>query len=114
MKTSSAKAKGRRLQQKVASLLVESFEGLEPDDIRSTGMGQSGEDIQLSPLARRKIPFSFECKNQERLNIWAAIEQAEANQGDYDPAIVFTRNRTKTYVAIPLDTFVNLIKDVND
>jgi|TARA_B110000908_G_C10268015_1_gene466769 hypothetical protein len=110
MKTSSAKAKGRRLQQKVATLLVESFEELQPDDIRSTGMGQSGEDIQLSPLARTKIPYSFECKNQERLNIWAAIEQAEANASEYAPAIVFTRNRTKTYVAIPLEEFVDLIK----
>lgn len=113
MKTSSAKAKGRRLQQKVASLLVESFKELQPDDIRSTGMGQSGEDIQLSPLARTKIPFSFECKNQERLNIWSAIEQAETNTSGHDPAIVFTRNRTGTYVAIPLDTFVDLIKKVN-
>ena len=111
MKTSSAKAKGRRLQQRVASLLVESVTVLQPDDIRSTGMGQSGEDIQLSPLARTKIPYSFECKNQERLNIWSAIEQAEANASEYEPAIVFKRNRTKTYVAIRLEEFVELIKD---
>ena len=111
MKTSSAKAKGRRLQQRVASLLVESFTELQPDDIRSTDMGQSGEDIQLSPLARTKIPYSFECKNQERLNIWSAIEQAEANASEYEPAIVFKRNRTKTYVAIRLEEFVELIKD---
>ncbi len=111
MKTSSAKAKGRRLQQKVASLLVESFDELQPDDIRSTGMGQSGEDIQLSPLARTKIPFSFECKNQERLNIWSAIEQAESNASEYAPAIVFKRNRTKTYVAIQIEDFINLIKN---
>ena len=111
MKTSSAKARGRRLQQRVASLLVESFTELQPDDIRSTGMGQSGEDIQLSPLARTKIPYSFECKNQERLNIWSAIEQAEANASEYEPAIVFKRNRTKTYVAIRLEEFVELIKD---
>ncbi len=113
MKTSSAKAKGRRLQQEVRALLVEAFHQLLPDDIRSTGMGQSGEDIQLSPLARQHIPFSFECKNQEKLNIWQAISQAEDNAGGYDPAVVFKRNRTKTYVAIPLDTFVDLIKKVN-
>ena len=49
MKTSSAKAKGRRLQQKVRDLLLETFTELEPDDIRSTSMGVSGEDLQLSP-----------------------------------------------------------------
>ena len=113
MKTQSAKAKGRRLQQEVRALLVESFHQLLPDDIRSTGMGQSGEDIQLSPLARQHIPFSFECKNQEKLNIWQAINQAEDNAGGHDPAVVFKRNRTKTYVAIPFDTFVDLIKKVN-
>ncbi len=113
MKTSSAKAKGRRLQQEVRDLLVESFNQLLPDDVRSTGMGQSGEDIQLSPLARNHIPFSFECKNQEKLNIWQAISQAEDNAGGYDPAVVFKRNRTKTYVAIPFNTFVNLLKKSN-
>ena len=47
MKTSSAKAKGRRLQQKVRDLLLETFTELQPDDIRSTSMGVSGEDLQL-------------------------------------------------------------------
>ena len=114
MKTQSAKAKGRRLQQEVRDLLIESFHQLLPDDIRSTGMGQSGEDLQLSPFARTHIPFSFECKNQEKLNIWQAIGQAEDNAGGYDPAVVFKRNRTKTYVAIPLETFVKLIKKVDE
>tara|TARA_R100000008_G_C3561399_1_gene156419 strand:+ start:804 stop:1148 length:345 start_codon:yes stop_codon:yes gene_type:complete len=113
MKTSSAKAKGRRLQQEVRALLVEAFHQLLPDDIRSTGMGQSGEDLQMSPLARQHIPFSFECKNQEKLNIWSAIKQAEANDQGYDPAVVFKRNRTETYVAIPFKTFVDLIKKAN-
>ena len=113
MKTSSAKAKGRRLQQEVRALLVEAFHQLLPDDIRSTAMGQSGEDLQMSPLARQHIPFSFECKNQEKLNIWSAIKQAEANDQGYDPAVVFKRNRAKTYVAIPFDAFVDLIKKAN-
>ena len=113
MKTSSAKAKGRRLQQEVRALLVEAFHQLLPDDIRSTAMGQSGEDLQMSPLARQHIPFSFECKNQEKLNIWSAIKQAEANDQGYDPAVVFKRNRTKTYVAIPFESFIELIKKAN-
>ena len=109
MKTSSAKAKGRRLQQKVASMLVESFDELQPDDIRSTGMGQSAEDIQLSPLARTKIPFSFECKNQERLNIWSSLEQAEENCNGREPVLVFKRNRTKVYIAMDFEKFLTLI-----
>ena len=70
MKSRSAKNKGKRLQNKVRDLLLESFTDLEPDDVKSAIMGESGEDIKLSRAARRLIPYSFECKNQEKLNIW--------------------------------------------
>ena len=46
MKTRS-KNKGKRLQNNVRDLLLETFTQLEPDDVRSTTMGESGEDIQL-------------------------------------------------------------------
>ena len=112
MKTRSAKNKGKRLQNKVRDLLLETFKGkLEPDDIRSITMGESGEDILLSPAARRLIPYSFECKNQEKLSIWSALEQAEENSGDYPPVLIFKRNRSKTYVTIELEEFIKLIND---
>jgi len=65
----SRKQKGRRLQQAVRDLILENFKELEPDDVRSTPMGVSGTDVQLSPAARRLFPYSTECKNTERLNI---------------------------------------------
>jgi len=109
MKTRSAKAKGRRLQNKIRDLLLEEFKELEPDDIRTAIMGETGEDIKLSPAARRKIPYSFECKNQEKLNIWSSLEQAEENSGEYPPILIFKRNRSKTYVTIELEEFIKLI-----
>jgi hypothetical protein len=112
MKTSSGKAKGRRLQNKVRDVLLEHFsDKLEPDDIRTAIMGETGEDIKLSPAARRLIPYSFECKNQEKLNIWSSLEQAEENSGDYPPVLIFKRNRSKTYVTIELEEFMKLIDD---
>ncbi len=111
MKTSSAKAKGRRLQQKIRDLLLETFTELEPDDIRSTSMGVSGEDLQLSPAARKLIPFAIECKNQEKLNIWDSLKQAEENSGDYDPVLIFKRNRSKTYAVINIEKFIELINE---
>ena len=112
MKTSSGKAKGRRLQNKIRDVLLEHFSGqLEPDDIRSQVMGMSGEDIVLSPAARKLIPYSFECKNQEKLNIWSSLEQAESNSGDYPPVLIFKRNRSKTYVTVELEEFIKLIDD---
>ena len=110
MKTSSGKAKGRRLQNKIRDLLLEHFsDKLEPDDVKVAIMGESGEDIKLSPAARKLIPYSFECKNQEKLNIWSSLEQAEENSGDYPPVLIFKRNRSKTYVTIELEEFMKLI-----
>ena len=73
-------------------------------------MGDSGEDIQLSPAARKLIPYSIECKNQEKLNIWGALEQAEKNSGDSKPVLIFKRNRSKTYVVLEIEDFIDLIK----
>ena len=111
MKTRSAKNKGKRLQNSVRDILLETFKDqLEPDDIKSAVMGDSGEDIQLSPAARKLIPYSIECKNQEKLNIWSALEQAENNSGDYDPVLIFKRNRSKTYAVLEMKDFIDLIK----
>jgi len=99
----SRKAKGRRFQQWVRDALLEAAIWLEEDDIRSTSMGASGEDLLLSPAARRIFPLSIECKNVERLNIWSALEQAEAHAKVYKatPALFFKRNRSEAYVAVP-------------
>jgi hypothetical protein len=110
MKTRSAKSKGRRLQNQVKDILLEAFTELEPDDIRTAIMGETGEDIKLSPAARRQIPFSFECKNQEKINIWSSLEQAEENSGDSKPVLIFKRNRSKTYAVLEIEDFISLIK----
>ena len=111
MKSRSAKNKGKRLQNNVRDLILEKFNQLEPDDVRSITMGDSGEDILLSPAARRLFPFSVECKNQESLNIWSAIEQAENNSGNHIPLVIFKRNRTKTYAVLEFDKLLKLLDE---
>ena len=111
MKSRSAKNKGKRLQNSFRDLLLETFTQLEPDDIRSAIMGESGEDIKLSPAARKLIPYAFESKNQEKLNIWDSLSQAEENAGDYDPVLIFKRNRSKTYAVINIEKFIELIDE---
>ena len=111
MKTSSSKSKGRRLQNKIRDLLLEHYsDKLEKDDIRCAIMGESGEDLKLSPAARKLIPYSFECKNQEKLNIWDSLEQAEKNSDDYGPVLIFKRNRSKIYVVLEISDFLELLK----
>jgi len=105
----SAKAKGRRLQQFVRDCLLKAATKLEPDDIRSTSMGVSGEDIQLSPAARKVYPYSIECKNVEKLNIWEAIRQSKYNANGHTPLVIFKKNGHEPYAAIPFSHLLTLI-----
>ncbi len=111
MKPRSAKNKGKRLQNKIRDLILEKFDILEPDDVRSITMGDSGEDILLSPAARKLFPFSVECKNQEKLNIWGALEQAEDNSGNHTPLVIFKRNRSKTYAVLEFKELLKLLNE---
>jgi len=108
VKTSSAKAKGRRACQAVKDKLLAAFPNLSDDDIHVASAGQTGEDLMLSPKARKEIPLSFEVKNQERLQIYKALEQAKSNCGDYIPILAYTRNRSPIYVSLLLDDFLSL------
>ena len=113
MKIKSAKAKGRNLQNLVRDKLRSIFAGevLEEDDIKSQTMGMSGEDIVLTPSAKKVIPYSFECKNTERLNLWKSLEQCESNCEDRNPVLVIKRNRSEVYAIIKFDKFLNLIEE---
>ena len=105
----ASKAKGRRLQNLLRDLLREKFPQLEDDDIKSATMGIGGEDIVLSPAARKVLNYSFECKNVERLQFWKAIEQAEENCNGSIPVIVVKKNGKTPFVAMPLDNWLDLI-----
>lgn len=110
MKPRSAKNKGKRLQNTVRDMILENFDMLEPDDAVSTLMGDSGTDIKLSPAARKVFPYSIECKNQESLNVWKALEQAESNtkEGTH-PVLFFKRNNTPVYAVISAEHFFQLV-----
>ena len=113
MKTSSAKAKGRRLQQKFMQLLIEKLD-IDPEDIESRSMGAGGEDLIMSKAARTKFPYSVECKNQEKLNIWSAWDQANSNRGIYQPIVVIKRNGVPPLVVLEAENFLDYVKEFND
>ena len=95
MKTQSAKAKGRRLQQWVRNQLIEKLE-VHPEDVESRSMGVGGEDLIMARIpAREKFPYSVECKNQEKLNIWESYSQTVDNSKNYEPIVVIKRNNHK-------------------
>jgi len=110
MKTSNAKAKGRKLCQELQGKLLASCPTLDPSDITVTSSGAPGEDLKLSKAARDLYPFTFECKNQEKLNIWAALKQAESHalNTEHTPVLVFSKNRSETYACLKLDDLLRL------
>ena len=107
MKTQSAKAKGRRLQQWFRDLLIEKLD-IHPEDIERRSMGAGGEDLIMARAAREKFPYSIECKNQESVNLWKSYEQAQENSKDYEPVVILKRNNTKPLVLVDAEYFVKL------
>ena len=107
MRTQSAKAKGRRLQQWFRDLLIDKLR-IHKEDIESRSMGAGGEDLIMARAAREKFPYSIECKNQESLNIWKAYEQATENSGDYEPVCFIKRNNQKPLVVVDAEYFVKI------
>lgn len=129
IKKSSAKAKGRNLQNWVRDQIIKLFPEL-ANDIKSTPMGVTGTDIQLSPLAQSKIPLSIECKAQESVSIWAAYEQAcegaklenkkiaklqnVSNPPTMEPVLILKRNRKDPLAVVDAEYFLELIKIKNE
>jgi len=108
--TSSAKQKGRLLQQWVRDKILKHFDKqLQPDDVRSTGMGQQGEDIQLSPKARGLFNYSVECKSLKAIAVYKYFEQATTNKGSSCPLVVIKMNGKKPLAIVDAEHFISLI-----
>ena len=112
MKTKSAKAKGRKASSAFVSEILKAFPQLKRDDLSITGSGENGVDVRLSPRAVEVVgmDLALEMKNQERLPLWKALEQAKKNaRGDQVPMLVFMRNREDLHVAFELKHFISLV-----
>ena len=109
--TKSAKAKGRLGQQEVRDRLLQNFPDLHPDDIKSTVMGDTGADIQLSPAARKLIPLSIEVKRRKDglKTAYTYVEQA-VKHGDGEPVVFFRADRKPWLVIVDMEHYMDLIK----
>jgi|TARA_R110000744_G_scaffold269901_2_gene383188 hypothetical protein len=112
IKTSSAKAKGRRHQQWVRDKILALFsKALLPDDVRSTSMGAGGEDVQLSPAARRLFPYSIECKSFKSFAIYKVMDQAADNcPKGAEPIAIIKGDRMKPLAVMDAEHFFQLVK----
>lgn len=100
-------------QQKIRDLILEFFPELEPDDVRSTAMGQIGADIQLSPAARRLVPYDIEVKSKARSQIHSYYEQAKTH-GNHEPLVFVKQDRKEVLAIVEARHFLELLKRVAD
>lgn len=113
IKTSSAKAKGRRLQQWVAQKIAELI-GMEYGKdcpVESRPMGQTGVDVRLEKKALELFPFSVECKAQENWAIPSWIEQAKENTlPGTDWLLVAKKSRNPAIIILDAETFFRILE----
>jgi len=102
--------KGRKLSNLVREKILKTFRHLRKSDVRVAGTGANGPDILLSRIAKRLIPYQFECKAQQRMKtIWKWKKQSEKNT-NLDGVLVMRMNGKNPLVVIDMDLFFDLIK----
>ncbi|HET8685396.1 MAG TPA: hypothetical protein VFM18_01880 [Methanosarcina sp.] len=92
---------------------MEAFPNLEPDDVKSTSMGASGEDVQLSPAARKLVPYQIECKSKAKSQVHTYYEQAKTH-GKHEPLVIVKMDYKKPLAIVDLDHFLELLKKANN
>ena len=107
----NANKKGKRFELQVAKYLSKEFNS----EIRRTP-NSGGLSIKGDIMATQGIlsEFNWECKNQEKLNIWKALEQSATDciGSHKQPLVVFTKNFEKDYCALRLEDFVQLLLEL--
>jgi len=115
MSTRRGKTKGRLGQNEIRDKLLETFPEFEPDDIKGCVMGDTGEDIQFSPAARKKLPLSIEVKRRKSgmVTAYNYIDQA-SNQNKGEPVVCYRSDRKPWIVMIGLDHYMKLLRSWNE
>jgi len=93
----------------VRDSILSAFPKLEPDDVRSTSMGAGGEDVQLSPAARKLFPYTVECKNLAKIAVYNYYVQATGHN-DFEPLVIIKQDRSKPLAVVDLEHFMELVK----
>ncbi len=98
------KSRGNRYEKYISERLQRFFPGTK----RNLGSGgYGGGDLVETP------GWCFELKKVEKFNLWAALQQAEnAAKGGQTPAVIFARNRSRDYIALPLDDWEGMMEEM--
>ena len=108
----NSQKKGKRFELQIAKYLSKEFNNIKISRTPNSG----GLSLKGDIMATQGIlsEFNWECKNQEKLNIWKALEQSRNDciGSHKEPLVVFTKNFEKDYVALELKDFVQLLLEL--
>lgn len=113
MRTSSVKAKGRRLQNFVAGVFLalgKRIYSFQEGEITPRQMGGAGTDVVFTPYAAKQFQFDIECKQVEKLSIVATFNKHARNYESTGriPLLIHSKNRTRVLVTLTFDDFLRL------
>ena len=116
IRPSSAKAKGREWQKRVAELVRKVFD-LHEDDVVSRPMGSGGVDLMMSPKAQKEVGVSFECKKTTVEPTLKALKQSRHNAYPDTLGVVAWQPRgtggDDGVVTLDIKDFLELVKRAN-
>jgi len=103
------KNKGAAGQKQVQKIILEQFPELEADDCRSNPMGNGGEDILLSPQARKLMPWNIEVKRKKKFSAARYMEQADGH-GKHESVVFFREDHGPWYSIVTTEYLFKLLK----
>lgn len=110
LKYRSKKAKGKRLELKIASMIR--AKGLD-DNARAMPMSGAIEGFKSDIYTR--IPLTIEAKNNEHHELWKEWNQAKEQEKPLNPAcLVISGNSRPILAMVELDTLLELLKEIQD
>lgn len=90
---------------------METYTDLTSNDVRSTSMGASGVDVLLSTMALQRFPYSVECKNRARMDIYSLWGDTVDNVAvGTNPLLVIKVNNKEPLAVVTLKYFMELNK----
>lgn len=76
-------------------------------------MGAGGEDVTLSPAARKVVPFQIECKSKARSQVHTYYSQAKSH-GGHEPLVIVKQDRKETLAILDANTFFKLLQEIQE
>ncbi len=81
--------------------------------MRSNPMGSGGEDLLLSPAARKVLPIQIEVKRKKAVGAARYMEQA-AEHGNHQPVAFFREDRGPWYAICDADMLLRFFRFLVD